>query len=310
MNIKGLRAFYLVVTKGSVAYAADLLCLSQPAVSRLISVLETELKIVLFDRTKRQLQLTQEGQLFYREARRILESFDEIPQIANEIKQQALRRLRIVAMPRLITGLVAPVVAAFSQEYPQVKCALDSLSRREMESWLSTKRYDVAIATLPVSHSAIYTEKLFSISAEVLLPRNHPLTQKAQIEAADLQGEPMIGLLPGLLLRQQVDDIFHAAGLDIHYKIETSSSLAACQIVRNGGGITIIDRLSIQGMDHSDMVLRPLSPARFMTFGLLFPLGDSRNKQTQQFIDQLHLYLETLQTQWGGIIELEEKSVK
>nr|WP_281177132.1 LysR substrate-binding domain-containing protein [Marinobacterium profundum] len=301
-----MRAFSLVVTTGSLAAAARELCLSQPAVSRLISVLEGELKLILFSRNRRRLVLTEQGELFYREARRILEGFDEIPQIVAEIKHQEQRQLRIVAMPRLAAGLVAPVIARFCQRHPTVRCSVDTHSRRDMEKWLASKRYDIAIATLPVTHSAIVTETLYHIRAEVLLPETHSLAAQEQLCAADLVGERLVGLLPGLLLRQQVDDIFNAAGLEAQYQIETASSMVACQIVRSHGGITIIDRLAVQGMDLRGLTLRPLEPARFMPFGLLYLKENETSVLASQFIEQLKGYLAELEQAWGGSLMLKQ----
>ena len=70
MNIKALRAFRLVVSEGSVNAAAKALCLSQPAVSRLIALLESELKLTLFLRDGRRMVLTEQGAAFLQEAAR------------------------------------------------------------------------------------------------------------------------------------------------------------------------------------------------------------------------------------------------
>lgn len=64
MNFKSLRAFRLVVSQGSLAAAAEALNLSQPAVSRLISLLEDETKLTLFDRSRRRLTLSEAGEAF------------------------------------------------------------------------------------------------------------------------------------------------------------------------------------------------------------------------------------------------------
>jgi len=64
MNIKALKAFRLIVINGSLATAAQSMHLSQPAVSRLISLLEHEAKLQLFYRTRRRLTLTPEGEAF------------------------------------------------------------------------------------------------------------------------------------------------------------------------------------------------------------------------------------------------------
>ncbi|MEP5091303.1 MAG: LysR family transcriptional regulator, partial [Paracoccaceae bacterium] len=105
MNIKSLRAFRATLSEGSLAAAGHVLHLSQPAVSRLISGLEGELRLDLFDRSGRNLTPTPEGLAFYREAGRILDNLDEIPNIAAEIRAGRTESLRIVAMPRVARAL-------------------------------------------------------------------------------------------------------------------------------------------------------------------------------------------------------------
>ena len=91
MNFKSLRAFQLVVTQGSLAAAAETMNLSPPAVSRLISLLEVEIKFELFNRTRRRLTMTTAGEAFYRATQPILDGVNELPHIANTIRAGSTR---------------------------------------------------------------------------------------------------------------------------------------------------------------------------------------------------------------------------
>ncbi len=124
MNIKALRAFHVTFTKGTLAAAAKELHLSQSAVSRLISGLEHELKLTLFDRTTRSLKPTESGLEFYREAGKILDYLEEIPRIASEIRQGKRKRIRIIAMPRIAQTVAVPALADFMRDFPDVACML------------------------------------------------------------------------------------------------------------------------------------------------------------------------------------------
>jgi DNA-binding transcriptional LysR family regulator len=127
MNIKALRAFRATLAEGSLAKASETLNLSQPAVSRLVSALEAELRLTLFDRTGRHLTPTQEGLAFFREAGRILASLDQIPNIAADIRAGRTESLRIVTMPRIAQALTAPVVAHFMRCHPISRSAWTSV---------------------------------------------------------------------------------------------------------------------------------------------------------------------------------------
>ena len=269
MNIKALRAFRLVVTEGSVSAAAKVLCLSQPAVSRLIALLENELKLTLFSRDGRRMVLTDQGAAFLQEAGRILANLDDIPRIASEIRNSGVRRLRLVTMPRVAMSLVCPAVAAFGRRYPDVHVSLDLKNRRDMEQWIAGKEYDLGIGGTPVAHRAALGQSLVRVRVGVLLPARHRLAAHAQIDCADLIGERLIAQMPGLQFRAQVDEIFASCGLQPDYRVQTSSSQMATRLVVEGGGLTLIDRLSAQAFLTPDVVLRPLLPERWFNFGII-----------------------------------------
>ena len=217
-----------------------------------------------------------------------------MPQIAGEIRGRKATRLRIVTMPRIAPGLVAPALARVLREDPELHCMLDVRSRRDMERWVSTRRYDVGIAILPVSHPAIGSQLLYEIRSEVLLPGDHPLAGRSAISGNDLAQERVIDLLPGLLLRRQTDDFFDSAGVALEYVMETASSLVACEMARQKAGVTIIDRISAMGINLEGMVLRPLDPPRWLPFGLIKPRGKPLPEPAERLVRSLCEYLQAL----------------
>lgn len=291
MNIKALRAFRHAFSEGSVAAASEVMHLSQPAVSRLISGLEAELKLKLFDRSGRSLSPTTEGIAFYREAGRILDNLDEIPRIAGEIRAGRMESLRIVTMPRIAQFLSAPAVAQFSQDYPDVNVTLDVRARREAEKWLAGQEYDIGIAALPVSHPDIQTMPLVRVRALAILPKNHPLADLDTVTADQLANDTVIRLTHGLLLRDQLDDTFNSAGVTPRKTHEVSASQLACALVAEGAGITIADEMVAQPFrDRVSAV--PIEPERWMTFGLLLPKSQKPNEVTDRFKEILALHVE------------------
>lgn len=289
MNIKALKAFRLIVVNGSLAAAAKSLHLSQPAVSRLISLLEHETKLQLFYRTRRRLTLTPEGEAFYRQAEHLLAGFDEIPRIISDIKAKTSGHFRLVTAPRIGQGLVSPALALMQRETPGLRCIVDIQSRFDLENRIGTRRYDLGIVSLPVSHSLIEIDNkpLVRVRAEALLPKDHPLARKTQLTAADLAPYPMLGLWPGQIWRQQIDDFFRSGGAAPSYAVETRSSLMACQMVRDGAGIAILDRICAQAIDLRGLTLRPIDPERWISFGYIHHRGSTLSPHAEHFLDCL-----------------------
>ena len=312
MNIKALRAFRLIVVNGSLTAAAEALNLSPPAVSRLISLLEHEAQLQLFYRTRRRLTLTQEGEAFYREAEHLLASFEEIPRIINDIRGKIRRDFRLITAPRIGQGLVSPALAMMREKTPDLRCIVDIQSLFELENRVGTQRYDIGIVSLPVSHSLIEIENkpLIRVRAEAILPQNHPLAEKASLTAGDLAPFPMIGLWSNQLWRQQVDDFFRSGGAKPSYAVETRSSLMACQLARDGAGIAILDRVCAEAIDLGGMVLRPIKPERWISFGYIHQRGQPLSAYAVQFLECVRQVVTALRSRdddyAASIIPLEQ----
>ncbi|WP_170759052.1 LysR family transcriptional regulator [Ruegeria lacuscaerulensis] len=283
MNIKALRAFTATLSEGSLVAASEILYLSQPAVSRLISGLEAELKLKLFDRSGRTLTPTPEGLAFYREAGRILDNLDEVPRIAAEIRAGRTETLRIVTMPRIAQSLSAPAVARFLNVNPETNVSLDVRARREAGKWLAGREYDIGIGALPVDHPGILTKPLLRVRAQAVLPADHPLAARHQLNASDLAGDPVIRLMHGLLLRDQLDDIFRSEGVTPRQTCEVAASQLACSLVAEGAGITIADELVAAQGGLARLALVPVVPERWMTFGLLYPISQEKTEVLNGF---------------------------
>lgn len=294
MNIKALRAFRATLSEGSLAAAANILHLSQPAVSRLISGLEGELRLDLFDRSGRNLTPTAEGLAFYREAGRILDNLDEIPGIAAEIRAGRTQSLRIVAMPRIARALISPAVSQFVRTNPDTNVSVDVRARREAGKWLAGREYDVGIGALPVEHPDIRTELLLRVRAQAVIPVDHPLADLKEISIDDLADVPIVRLMHGLLLRDQLDDMFRSAGVLPKQTCEVASSSLACALVADGGGVTIADELVAANVDKARIRTVPIRPERWMSFGLLFSVQAAPSDACDQFVGVLKSHVANL----------------
>jgi len=294
MNVRALRLFRLVVTTGSLSSAADNMNLSTSAASRLIAILESETRLQLFHRTRRRLTLTRQGEVFYREAEHILAGFDEIPRIVAGIRSREQDQLRLVTAPRIGQGLVSPALALFHKVHPEIRVSVDMQSRFGIEGSVGTRLYDLGIISLPVSHPLVEIENrpLFRVRVEALLPEKHRLAKQRSVTAQELAAEPLLGLWPGQRWRKQVDDFFSSGGVRPQYAVETRSSLMACQLVRDGTGVALLDRVCAQAIDLRGIVMRPLEPERWILFGYVYQSRQPLSANATAFLDCIRRVLE------------------
>ncbi|MDH4981000.1 LysR family transcriptional regulator [Hyphomicrobium sp. D-2] len=285
MNFKSLRAFQLIVERGSLSAAAGDLCLSQPAVSRLIAQLESELGLVLFNRTGRGLTMSKEGKLFYDTTKDILAGVDEIPRIAKEI-QHGGRHLQLLAGSHIARAVVSPALAMLQREGSKLRCRLDVISDVGLDELSGGRHFDLAIApiTSPVVPPHLEAHRLFSVRVEAVVPRSHRLASRNAISVSDLADEDLIIPRQEESYGQQISR-FANRGASAKTFVETQSSLIACQMACDGVGIALFDRLSARGLHLGSAQFIPLEPDFWMTFAFLHPRGEALRTGAVAFVD-------------------------
>jgi DNA-binding transcriptional LysR family regulator len=269
--VQGLRAFRAVMEGGSTAAAAKRLGRTQPQLSRLVSQLEAELGFLLFHREHRSLVPTARAHRFYQEVLRALDGIDNIKQIAEELRLEADASLRVIAPPYASYTVMPEALARYRQTYPNVQFSLELVTRSSMGRWISFHNFDLGIASLPFDAPLITSMPLAQVATVVVMPVGHPLTRLKRVTVKDLERYPFVGLNAFTLLRRQLDRVLTAADVKLKLAGETDTGLAACQMVAEGVGITVVDRLWIDAMPPGKVEFRPWSPGLRSAFGLIHP---------------------------------------
>lgn len=286
MKLRQLEALRAVVVSGTTTHAAELMGLTQSAVSRLISQLEEELGLNIFDRRNGRLHITPEGQHFYDVAGKLLTGIDQITATARDIRTLQSGALRIIAMPALAHGLLTNTIANINSRFRQIKISVEMGTRQDVEKGVERGQFDFGVATLPINQQSIDVEPLFSADGLCVLPLGHPLAKKDRIMASDLEGVSFISLSPGFLLRYQTDELFGRLGIRRVLTIEAASTLLATNLVAKGLGVSIVHPFIASA--YCDMVVaRPFEPSMRYDYGLVFPAGQTRSQITKIFVEAL-----------------------
>jgi len=281
MNVKGLRAFQKIMETGTLNAAAKSLNVSESAMSRQLSLLEAELGLTLFSRNKRRLVPTNEGEQFFREAERILDAIAQIPQVVREIKTGNLSRMRIISMPRMANSIAVRAITRFLAENETMEITLEVQPRQFLERWVAGRRFDLGLGALPVHHSGIETETLFSVPVVAVLHPGHPLANRRSLRAEELADDNFITMTPNTLLGQQVARIMERAGTQPRSTIQASQAIMCCNFVALGQGVTITDAIIAMALGDAVRIV-PMEPRVYMDFGLLFPVGVRHSVEAQQ----------------------------
>ena len=169
MDIAALQAFVAIADSGSFSRAADALFLTQPAISKRIATLETELGIPLFDRIGRGVQLSPAGIALLDQARRILNEVAEAKRRIAGLSGQIKGPLTLGTSYHIGLHRLQPALKAFSQQHPEVHLDLRFMDSEAAAQAVENGQLELAIVTLPNRPAAsLHCETLWDDALEVV----------------------------------------------------------------------------------------------------------------------------------------------
>lgn len=283
MQHRQLEAFNAVMISGSTVRAAELMGVTQPAVSRLIAELEAAVCFALFDRVRGRLVATPEGELFFREVEASFIGLDRLRMSAANIRDYGTGSLRIASLAATGSILVPAAVRAFRQANPRTQVTLHITSSPATRNGVADGVYDIGIAADEIDRSGVDTQVFGNFAGLVAMPDDHPLIRHEVVTADMLKGQPLIGLAAEDRARHRFDAALAEAGVDPNYVIETPSSATVCELAIGGDAVGFVNPLAAQEERYPGLALRPFSPRVLFRAYLLFPPNSQKSRLVKEF---------------------------
>jgi DNA-binding transcriptional LysR family regulator len=274
LDLSALRAFVAVMQYGTVTEAALKINRTQPTTTRLISALERDLQLELFERSRQRLVPTRAAEAFYREALRILATVDDVPRITEEIKALDVSRVQVLTIPRLAESIVCPAVAEMKKVVPSVMVSVSIHSVIDLERWVVDQFDAMSLSSLPIHRADLKSTRLLSAGKAVTVPRDHPLAKRKIITPEDLCDVPLISIREGTHLRRFFDHVFRNLDFQPNVVARASNSLAALKLAAEGLGVVLIDFLAPADRFSNSITLVPLESDQMTDFGLVWRHND------------------------------------
>jgi len=274
LNLRQVEAFHAVMRTGSMTGAANLMAVTQPAVTRLIRDFEDVVAFPLFERRGNQLLPTPQAIALIPEVERSFIGLERIARLATGIREHTAGSLRIAAMPAVANTLLPQFLAHFLTERPDVQVSLLGIPSHQVAEMVAAGQIDIGYAEGPLNRHGLDMQ-VVAMDAVVVLPPDHPLAAHEVLAPGDLAHQRFIGLRPGSVF---------AAGVQLALsevpritQIETSLTYTACALVAQGLGISIVDPPSAQEFLARGLLIRPLS-VRIDTGFLVIRSSESRKQ--------------------------------
>jgi len=259
MNLRQIEVFRAVMLGGSVTNAARFLHVSQPGISRMLSHIEAQLGIRLFERRRGKLNPTPEAHALQREIELVYRGVKRIDDCAQRLKDGAQLALRVLASPSTSLDVVPRALSRLVRQFPSARVYMETVLVRDMIGLLARNEADVAISTLPVAHALLASERVGRWSLACVFPKGHRLDRKRRVALRDLVDERLIAFGADTPQGKMLDGWRADHEAKMRSQIEVRSGQVACSLVAKGAGIAIVDNLTASAWPDSQIAFRPLS---------------------------------------------------
>jgi DNA-binding transcriptional LysR family regulator len=193
MDTQFLAAFVEVAEGGSFTQAAERLHLSQPAISKRISALETQIGQALFDRVGRTVSLTDAGRTLLPYARKTLQDIEDARRALSQLDGRVSGRLSIGTSHHIGLHRLPPVLGQFTREYPQVDLDIHFMDSEIACQAVLAGTLELGIVTLPTQPlPLLQCRVVWPDPLAVVAAADHPLAHRRQVSLAQLAEHPAV----------------------------------------------------------------------------------------------------------------------
>src|SRR6478609_2403111 len=204
MTITLLQYILAVAEHRNFTLAAEKCFVTQPTLSMQIQKVEEELKIQIFDRSKKPIQLTDIGQKIVNQAKNIVIEADRIKDIVEQQNGYIGGEFRLGIIPTVMPTLLPMFLKNFTNRYPKVKLIIEELHTDEIITKLKNGHLDAAIASTPLEEEKLKEVVLYFEPFVAYVPEGSAIAEKDEIEVSDLKVDEMLLLQDGHCFRNSI----------------------------------------------------------------------------------------------------------
>ncbi|TDR31705.1 LysR substrate-binding domain-containing protein [Hydromonas duriensis] len=251
MNFQQLRCVREIVQQNfNLTQAAHALFTSQPGVSKMVLDLENQLGFNVFLRHGKRIKgLTKEGEQIYPFIEKVLQNMADLKEKAAECRNPHIGRLTIATTHTQARYVLPAVMMAFRTRYPEVRLSLLQGAPSQIAQMVLSGQADIAVATESISDTqGLQATPCYTWQHQILLPKNHPLTQLPKMSIEQLARYPLVTYDPAFAGRTKIDRAFVNAQVTPDIVLEAIDADVIRTYVEVGMGIGILSGLALESM--------------------------------------------------------------
>lgn len=253
MNLRQIEAFRAVMMAGTVRGAAELLRVSEPAVSKLLALAERRAGIRLFDRSKGRLIPTPEARTLYQDVDLLWRRVEGVRDTLQALADPKSASLSLSVSPSL-AHFVPPAINELYRRIPELKCRVTVVAPGELVTEVAEGAADIGIALAPPPHPGLIEVARHQCGLVCVMPAGHALARQRVVRKADLAGHRLITIA-------RTSGALEQAFADLKVSMELRSGPIVCWFVQAGVGVALVDAATVASHSYAGIVARPYTPS-------------------------------------------------
>ena len=243
MDTANLQTFITVAKLESFSQAAEQLYLTQPAISKRIAALESELDARLFDRIGRRVTLTEAGRTLLPRAQALLLEIEDSRRLISNLTGSVAGRLSLGTSHHIGLHRLPPVLRSYTASYPEVELDLHFMDSEQACQAVLSGDLELGIVTLPLTPIAeLESEIIWPDPLSIVVGADHPLARQKTIKLARLADFPAILPAKGTYTREVLEQTFAPRELALHIGMTTNYLETIRMLVGIGLGWSVLPR--------------------------------------------------------------------
>jgi DNA-binding transcriptional LysR family regulator len=289
MADRRLQVFHAVAKQMSFTKAAEVLFMTQPAVTFQIKQLEEHFNTRLFERGHGRISLTPAGDVVLEYAERILALSAELDTRLREMTGRLSGPLLIGASTTIAEFLLPPVLGEFKSLHSDVQAKLIVGNSETIENRVAEHTLDLGLIEAPSHLPGLQTEVCCEDELQVIVAPRHPLARLKVVTPKQLIPYPYVSRESGSGTREFTDLYFRKAGIqpnELNVVMELGSPEALKGVVGTGLGYAIVSQVTVEKERKlGELVALPLQPRLLRTLSLVYPKERFRSRLLNTFVE-------------------------
>lgn len=290
MHLRFVEVFCDVAQRRSFSKGAAAQNVSQSSASQAVGLLEKRLGMKLIDRSKRPLELTAAGRVYYDGCRELLTRFRAIEDQVRQIHDRVAGTVRVAAIYSVGLMQMEQSEQKFAELYPEARLRVEYLHPDQVYEQVQSDEADLGLVSFPRHGGEIVSVDWQEQPIVLVVPPSHRLAGRRRIQLADLHGENYVGFTQDLTIRREVDRWLKRARIGVNVVHEFDNIETIKRAIEIGAGAALLPAPTVwQEISTGSLIALPITDV-----DLFRPLGIV-HKRNQQLTAAVRKFIELLQ---------------